>query len=93
MTTAGRNFDEGLNREILRIGSFQMAIYTVGNYLLNVNFALGTGLQTSAVTLIGRSYGEKNRKRISDYRKAITKLGMISSRSPVSILLLLPCLF
>lgn len=76
-----------------RIGSFQMAIYTVGNYLLNVNFALGTGLQTSAVTLIGRSYGEKNRKRISDYRKAITKLGMISSRSPVSILLLLPCLF
>ena len=55
--------------------------------------ALGTGLQTSAVTLIGRSYGEKNRKRISDYRKAITKLGMISSRSPVSILLLLPCLF
>lgn len=59
-----------------RIGSFQMAVYSIGNYLLNVNFALGTGLQTSAVTLIGRSYGEGNTKRLRDYRAAILKLGM-----------------
>ena len=62
-----------------RIGSFQMAIYSVGNYLLNVNFALGTGLQTSAVTLIGQSYGKGNYKEIADYRKTITKLGMLSA--------------
>ncbi len=62
-----------------RIGSFQMAIYSVGNYLLNVNFALGTGLQTAAVTLIGRSYGEQDWKRLSDYRKALLKTGMISA--------------
>ena len=60
-----------------RIGSFQMAIYSVGNYLLNVNFALGTGLQTAAVTLVGQSYGKSSYKEMADYRKAITKLGMI----------------
>ena len=60
-----------------RIGSFQMAIYSVGTYLLNVNYALGTGLQTAAVTLIGRSYGKNSYKEMADYRKAITKLGMI----------------
>ena len=62
-----------------RIGSFQMAIYSVGNYLLNVNFALGSGLQTSAVTLIGRSYGEGDCKRLAAFRKAIMKIGMISA--------------
>lgn len=62
-----------------RIGSFQMAVYSVGNYLLNVNFALGTGLQTSSVTLIGRSCGAAEYKRLSAYRKAILKLGMISA--------------
>ena len=51
-----------------RIGSFQMAIYSIGNYLLNVNFALGTGLQTSSVTLIGRSYGEGVYDRLKAYR-------------------------
>ncbi|MDO5455351.1 MAG: MATE family efflux transporter [Eubacteriales bacterium] len=64
---------------IARIGSFQMAIYSVGNYLLNVNLALGTGLQTSAVSLIGKSYGENNYQRIKDYRRSILKLGMIGA--------------
>ena len=62
-----------------RIGSFQMAVYSVGNYLLNVNYALGTGLQTSSVTLIGRSYGEGDYRRLADYRRAIMKSGMISA--------------
>lgn len=62
-----------------RIGSFQMAIYSIGIYLLNVNFALGTGFQTSAVTLIGRSYGEGDYKKISDYRKKIMVFGMIDA--------------
>ncbi len=62
-----------------RIGSFQMAIYSVGNYLLNINYALGTGLQTAAVTLIGRSWGEGNLARLAEYRKRIEKLGLISA--------------
>ena len=59
-----------------RIGSFELAVFSVGNYLMNVNFALGTGLQTSAVSLIGKSYGENNRTRISEYRVSIQKFGM-----------------
>ena len=62
-----------------RIGSFQMAIYSIGNYLLNVNYALGTGYQTSAVTLIGRSYGENDFGKLKDFRKKILMLGMISA--------------
>ena len=45
-------------------------------HVSSVNYALGTGLQTSAVTLIGRSYGKSSYKEMADYRKAITKLGM-----------------
>ena len=71
-----------------RIGSFQMAIYSVGNYLLNINFALGTGLQTSAVTLIGRSYGEGDSRRMADYRKQIIKTGMISAAVLAVIIML-----
>ena len=59
-----------------RIGSFQMAVYSVGCYLLNVNYALGTGLQTASVALIGRTYGEGDYRRLKDYRKAILKLGI-----------------
>ena len=60
-----------------RIGSFQMSVYSIGTYLLNFNFALGTGLQTSAVALIGRSYGERDRRKIIRYRNAHVKLGLI----------------
>ncbi len=62
-----------------RIGSFQMAVYSVGNYLLNVNFALGTGLQTSAVSLIGRSFGQNDYHLLREYRKAIRKIGIFSA--------------
>ncbi|MBQ6111067.1 MAG: MATE family efflux transporter [Synergistaceae bacterium] len=62
-----------------RIGSYQMAVYSIGNYLLNINFALGTGLQTSAVTLIGRAYGKENYYMINKIRIAITNLGLIFS--------------
>lgn len=62
-----------------RIGSFQMAVYSVGMYLMNVNFALGTGLQTSAVTLTGRYYGENNYENMAVCRKTILKIGMISA--------------
>ena len=60
-----------------RIGSFQMAVYSVGVYLMNIDVAFGTGLQTAAVTLIGRSYGEGNWKRLSEYRTAVIRLGAV----------------
>ena len=73
---------------IARIGSFQMAVYSIGNYLLNVNYALGSGLQTSAVTLVGRSYGKREWKLLSDYRIAITKLGMIFAAILAALIML-----
>ena len=62
-----------------RIGSYQMALYSVGNYLLNVNFALGSGLQTSAITLVGRAFGKEDQNMIDQTRRVITKLGMSSA--------------
>ena len=62
-----------------RIGSYQMAVYSVGVYLLNVNYALGTGLQTAAVTLVGRACGKEDQDMINETRRAITRLGMISA--------------
>ena len=62
-----------------RIGSYQMAVYSVGNYLLNINFALGTGLQTSAVTLVGRAHGRGDQAGGDQTRRAITRIGMISA--------------
>lgn len=59
-----------------RIGSYQLAVYSVGNYLLNINYALGTGLQTSGLTLIGRAWGKGDLELVTTTRKTITKLGM-----------------
>ena len=62
-----------------RIGSYQMAVYSVGVYLLNVNYALGTGLQTAAVTLVGRACGKEDQDMIDETRRAVTRVGMISA--------------
>ena len=59
-----------------RIGSYQLAVYSVGNYLLNINYAMGTGLQTSGLTLIGRAWGKGDLELVTATRKTITKLGM-----------------
>ena len=64
---------------VARIGSYQMAVYSVGMHLLNVNFALGTGLQTAGVALIGKSYGAENKKAMDAYKKQIVKLGTITA--------------
>ena len=55
---------------------------------MNVNFALGTGLQTSAVTLVGRSLGEGDPKRLSNYRKHILRIGLISA-SVLAVIIML----
>ena len=70
-----------------RIGSFQMAIYSVGVYLLNINYALGIGLQTSAVTLIGRAWGEGSHRRLADCRRRIERIGLISSAALAALII------
>lgn len=64
---------------VARIGSYQMAVYSVGLHLMTVNQALGTGLQTSGVALIGRSYGAKDTVLMNQYKDNIVKLGVISA--------------
>lgn len=58
-----------------RIGYYQMSIYSIGMYLMNFNYALGSGLQTSAVALVGRSYGADDKKLITAYKNAHIRLG------------------
>ncbi len=64
---------------VARIGSYQMAVYSVAMHLLNINFALGTGFQTSAVALVGRSYGASDKVTMNAYKKQTVKLGMIAA--------------
>lgn len=64
---------------VARIGSFQMAVYAICIHLMNINFALGTGVQTAGVALIGRSYGSKDIEAIKTYKDAIVKVTIISS--------------
>lgn len=38
-----------------RVGSYVYSVYSVGMYFLNVNFAVGNGLSTACLTLIGKA--------------------------------------
>lgn len=60
-----------------RIGSYDMAIYAIGMHLMNVNFSIGSGFQTAAIALVGRSYGAKNLGGIKTYSRQILKTGLI----------------
>ena len=64
---------------VARIGSFQMAVYSIGMHLMNTNMALGTGLQTAGVALIGKSYGAEKYEEIRKYRKTLTRTGIITA--------------
>lgn len=64
---------------VARIGSFQMAVYSVGMHLMTINQALGTGFQTSGIALIGRSYGARDKVLMNQYKNNIEKLGAISA--------------
>ena len=64
---------------VARIGSFQMAVYSIGMHLLNVNVAVGTGLQTAAVALIGRSHGAKDKALLKQYKRNIISLSAVSA--------------
>ena len=56
-----------------RIGVEPFAAHLVGMNLMNLAFAFGDGLRSAMVALVGRSLGEKNTKKASDY----TKTGLI----------------
>ncbi|MDD4291424.1 MAG: MATE family efflux transporter [Clostridia bacterium] len=62
-----------------RTGSLSMSVYSIGMHLLNVNFALGSGMQTAAVALVGKSFGAGNTEEIKSYSKQILKFGAIAS--------------
>lgn len=64
---------------VARIGSYHLAVYSVGMHLMTANQALGTGLQTSGVALIGRSYGARDRQKLLLYKRTIIKFTAISS--------------
>ena len=60
-----------------RIGSYDMSIYSIGMHLMNINFALGSGFQTAAIALVGKSYGAKNLNEIKFYSRQISKTGLV----------------
>ena len=64
---------------VARIGAFQLAVYTVGVHLMNVNMSLGTGLQSAAVALVGKSYGAKDPEGMRRYRRALLVSGAVSA--------------
>ncbi len=64
---------------VARIGSYQMAVYSIGMHLLNVNMALGMGLQTAGVALVGRSFGADDKNAMKAYQKCILKIGFCTS--------------
>ena len=64
---------------VARIGSFQMAVYSVGMHLMSVNQALGMGFQTAGVALIGRSSGAKDKEQLNRYKSSIIKITTISA--------------
>ena len=62
-----------------RIGSYDMSVYSVGMHLMNVNFALGSALQTSGIALIGRSYGAGDHEKMKVYKRNILMIGLVVS--------------
>ena len=64
---------------VARIGSRQMAVYSIGMHLLNVNMALGMGFQTAGVALIGRSFGGSDVKKMHAYKKELIKMGITTA--------------
>jgi len=56
-------------------GTEAMAAHQVGMNILGLSFAFGDGLQSTAVALIGRSLGEKNKELAVEYGRTCRLLG------------------
>ena len=59
--------------------SGQTAVYSVAMILLNYSFAFGDGLQTAALTLVGRSIGAGEFDSVRSYHRKCRLLGLIIS--------------
>ena len=62
-----------------RAGSLALSVYSVGMNLMQINFALGTGLQAGAVALVGSRYGAGDEDGIRNYSNRIIKIGLVIS--------------
>ena len=69
-------------------GTGAMAAHQACMHVLSLSFAIGDGLQQSAVALIGRSLGEKNHDKAKSHGKACQKIGGIMSFVLVAVFLL-----
>lgn len=58
-------------------GTYQMAAHQVGMNIMGLSFSFGDGLQATAVALIGRSLGEKNKELAKEYGRTCRMLGAI----------------
>lgn len=59
-----------------RTGSLDTSIYHVTLNLMNVNFAIGDGLQVASVALVGKSVGKGDASDVRAYTRAIFLAGM-----------------
>ena len=73
---------------VARIGSYHLAVYSVGMHLMTANQALGTGLSTAAVALIGRYYGAGDKKTLNIYKRQIIKITLIAAIGLGAIIML-----
>ena len=55
------------------------AVYSVTMILLNYTFAFGDGLQTAALTLVGRSMGAEDFDSVRSYNRKCKQLGLVLS--------------
>ena len=56
-----------------------MSLYSVGMHLMNINPALGSGLQSAGVVLVGRCYGNNDIKEIKATTQDIFMIGVTSA--------------
>ncbi len=73
---------------VARIGSYQMAVYSIGMHLLNVNMALGTGFQTAGVALVGRSFGASDIDQMHAFKKKLIRMGICTALALATIIML-----
>ena len=59
------------------LSSAETAVYSVAMILLNYSFAFGDGLQSAAVTLVGRNMGAGDTESLRGYARLIQAMGVI----------------
>ena len=60
-----------------RIGSFAMSIYAVGMHLMDLNYAIASGFQVTAISKTGHLNGAGERDKINTYAVRLLFFGLI----------------